>query len=181
MVDDGIEHSRSAKPWAMVAFVTLVGTFTTCCYLHCYGPQWSLCLYGSERRKARSRRKETSSYVLRRKQGDRAELARSAQRSRPECVVAASSRGLHSRTSRCVHPLGQDQEYGLPAALRDGPTRHPPRGAARPRRGRSRPHPLDGKRYPRRTPCYPHGRDHPFGLREGRRPRRSRAAGWFEI
>ena len=78
LVDDGIEDSWSAKPWAMVAFVTLVGTYNPCCYLHCYGPQWSLCLYGSERRKARSRRKEAPSYVLRRKQGDRAELARSA-------------------------------------------------------------------------------------------------------
>src|SRR5215212_8334085 len=175
MVDDGIEHSRSAKPWAMVAFVTLVGTFTTCCYLHCYGPQWSLCPYGSERRKVRSRRKEGSSYVLGRKQGDRAELARSAQRSRPEPVVAASSRGLHRRTSRCVHPLGQDQEYGIPAALRDGPSQHPPRGAARPLRGRSCPHPLDGVWYPLRTPCYRHGRDHPPDPAKSERHPRARA------
>src|SRR5215207_3702753 len=145
----------------MVAFVTLVGTYTPCCYLHCYGPQWSLCLYGSERRKARSRRKEASSYVLRRKQGDRAEPPRSTQRPRPESMVTASSRGLHRRTSRCVRPPKQDQEYGVPAALRDGPSRHPLRGAARPRRGRTRPHPLDGKRYPRRTACYRHGRDDP--------------------
>src|SRR5215208_3084089 len=106
-------------------------------------------------------RKEASSYVLRRKQGDRAEPARSAQRPRPESMVAASSRGLHRRTSRCVRPPKQDQKYGVSAALRDGPPRHPLRGAARPRRGRSRPHPLDGERYPRRTACYPHGRDHP--------------------
>src|SRR5215211_4724241 len=106
-------------------------------------------------------RKEASSYVLRRKQGGRAEPARSAQRPRPESMVAASSRGLHRRTSRCVRPPKQDQKYGVSAALRDGPPRHPLRGAARPRRGRSRPHPLDGERYPRRTACYPHGRDHP--------------------
>ena len=56
--------------------------------------------------------------------------------------------------------LGQDQQYRLPAALRDGPSRHPLGGVARPGRGPSRPHPLDGKRYPRRTARYPHGRDH---------------------
>src|SRR5215208_2949351 len=64
-------------------------------------------------------RKESSSHVLRRKQGDRAEPARSAQRPRPESVVAASSRGLHRRTSRCVSPPGQTKEYGVSAALRD--------------------------------------------------------------
>src|SRR5215204_2200708 len=105
--------------------------------------------------------KEASAYVARRKQADRAELARSTQRPRPEPVVAASSRGLHRRTSRCIRPPGQDQEYGVPPALRDGPPRHSLRGAARPRRGRSRPHPLDWERYPRRAPCYRHGRDHP--------------------
>src|SRR5215208_2805472 len=56
------------------------------------------------------RRKETSSYVLRQKQADRAEPARSAQRPRPEPVVATSSRALHSRSSRCVRSLGQEQE-----------------------------------------------------------------------
>src|SRR5215203_5372678 len=39
-------------------------------------------------------RKEASSYVLRRKQGGRAEPARSTQRPRPESMVAASSGGL---------------------------------------------------------------------------------------
>jgi len=33
LVDDGIEDSPSAKPGAMVAFVTLVDTHTPCCYL----------------------------------------------------------------------------------------------------------------------------------------------------
>src|SRR5829696_10133484 len=106
-------------------------------------------------------RKEASTYVLRRKQADRAEHHRSAQRPRPESMVAASSRGLHRRTSRCVGPLEQDQDYRVPPALRNSPSQHPFRSAARPRRGRSRPHPLDGERYPCRTACYRHGRDHP--------------------
>src|SRR5918993_5879077 len=55
-------------------------------------------------------RKEASSYVGTREQGDRADRDRSAQRPRPESMVSASSRGLQSRTSRCVGPPEQDQE-----------------------------------------------------------------------
>src|SRR5215218_5881498 len=62
-------------------------------------------------------RKEASTYVLRRKQADRVEHHRGAQRPRPESMVQASSRGLHRRTPRCVGPPEQDQDYGLPPAL----------------------------------------------------------------
>jgi hypothetical protein len=68
--------------------------------------------------------------------------------------------GLHRRTSPCVGPPEQIQECGVPPALRDGPSRHPLRGAARTRRGGSRFHPLDTERYPRRMAGYRHRRDH---------------------
>src|SRR5215217_5968302 len=57
-------------------------------------------------------RKEASSYVGAREQGDRAERDQSAQRPRPESMVQASSGGLHSRTSRCVGPPEQDKSVG---------------------------------------------------------------------
>src|SRR5215208_1457878 len=65
-------------------------------------------------------RKEASSYVGAREQGDRADRDRSSKLPRPESMVSASSRGLQSRTSRCVGPPEQDQECRLLPALRDG-------------------------------------------------------------
>src|SRR5215204_5562334 len=93
-------------------------------------------------------RKEASTYVPRRKQADRFEHHRSTQRPRLESMVPASSRGLHRRTPRCVGTPEQDQDNRVSPALRNGPPQHPLRSAARSRRGRSRPHPLDGEWYP---------------------------------